>query len=123
MGSWNSIHEIWKYFLWACIYINFKYNRIRYVDIKAKWALLITLTDGDNFFNVQKAVQINEFDGVTNIDSLNIKLIDDGTYVYPLCLLNNNHICRYEYLCKRGELYERVGLGHHFMDYKGSMFR
>lgn len=29
----------------------------------------------------------------------------------------------YEKLSKRGELYEKVGLGHHFMYYTGNIFR
>lgn len=67
----------------------------------------VVQTDGSKFGQVTKAFYISEFRGTKDLDSLNVRVIDEKVEAM---------------LVERGRKFKQYSLGNHYSGYKGNMF-
>mmetsp|Transcript_39732 Transcript_39732/g.55330 ORF Transcript_39732/g.55330 Transcript_39732/m.55330 type:complete len:730 (+) Transcript_39732:130-2319(+) len=65
-------------------------------------------TDGEQFFYIEENFQINNFPDVKKLEDLEVQMMTDEVM---------------DELIERGQLFNNLGLGHHFRQYSGYMMR
>eukprot|EP00164_Ancoracysta_twista_P000905 GFYU01001190.1.p1 GENE.GFYU01001190.1~~GFYU01001190.1.p1 ORF type:complete len:723 (+),score=273.76 GFYU01001190.1:26-2170(+) len=116
-----SYNALWYYFNKDChvvstgkkeTQVGFAVNKTKYVcsffGSEFRMSGTVVKTDGTNFYSTTHTVEIQAFEGLKKLEALPVRkmTLDDR-----------------EYLSSRGEMFNRLGVGKHYMQYTGNIIK